>query len=310
MAAPCLEIARDPATACDYTAKGNLVAVISNGTAVLGLGDLGALASKPVMEGKDVLFKRFADVDSIDLEVDTRDVDEFINCVRLLGPSFGGINLEDIKAPECFVIESRLREIMDIPVFHDDQHGTAIICAAGLINACDLTGRKMFELKLVLNGAGAAAISCLELANAAAVRRLGHAPRVALLSYSNFGNPPGVVAGIMRDAKQLLDRAANDGAVNFEFDGEMSVDVALDPERSKIYPFCKLTGPANILVMPGLHAANISTRLVQRFGAATTIGPILMGLDKPVQIVSMNATVSDLVQMALMAAHASAPKLL
>ena len=170
VAAPCLEIARDPATAYDYTAKGNLVAVISNGTAVLGLGDLGALASKPVMEGKAVLFKRLADVDGIDLEVDTRDVEEFINCVRFLGPSFGGINLEDIKAPECLIIESRLREIMDIPVFHDDQHGTAIICAAGLINACDLTGRKMSDMKLVLNGAGAAAISCLELARALGVR--------------------------------------------------------------------------------------------------------------------------------------------
>ncbi|MHB1204875.1 MAG: malic enzyme-like NAD(P)-binding protein, partial [Rhodospirillaceae bacterium] len=170
VAAPCLEIARDPATAYDYTAKGNLVAVISNGTAVLGLGDLGALASKPVMEGKAVLFKRFADVDGIDLEVDTRDVDEFINCVRLLGPTWGGINLEDIKAPECFVIESRLRELMDIPVFHDDQHGTAIICAAGLINAADITGRKLADIKLVVNGAGAAAISCAELAKALGVR--------------------------------------------------------------------------------------------------------------------------------------------
>ena len=170
VAAPCLEIARDPNTAYDYTSKGNLVAVISNGTAVLGLGDLGALASKPVMEGKAVLFKRFADVDSIDLEVDTKDVEEFINAVKFLGPSFGGINLEDIKAPECFVIESRLREMMDIPVFHDDQHGTAIICAAGLINACDLTGRKMSDLKVVLNGAGAAAISCVELAKALGVR--------------------------------------------------------------------------------------------------------------------------------------------
>ncbi|MBY0508772.1 MAG: NADP-dependent malic enzyme [Rhodospirillaceae bacterium] len=717
VAAPCLEIARDPATAYDYTAKGNLVAVISNGTAVLGLGDLGALASKPVMEGKAVLFKRFADVDGIDLEIDTRDVDEFVNCVRFLGPSFGGINLEDIKAPECFVIESRLREIMDIPVFHDDQHGTAIISVAGLINACDLTGRKMSELKLVVNGAGAAAISCLELAkalgvkpenalmvdskgviykgrkegmnqwksahaadtklrtlaealdgadaflglsvkgavtpemvkkmaknpiifamanpdpeitpeevaevrddviiatgrsdypnqvnnvlgfpfifrgaldvrartinedmkiaaaqalanlarenvpdevaaayagrklrygreyiipvpfdprlistvppavaeaamksgvarkpiedmnayrrqlaarrdptvatlqsiaaevtrsprtvvfaegeeersiraavayrnsgygkavlvarrrkveqtlaelaikpedlegititnarestdvavytdylykrlqrqgqlyrdcermvsqdrnifaacmvalghadtvvtgltrnyhsaltdvrrvidtqtdspvfgltmvvvrgrtlfiadtavherptadevaqiavaSAAAVRRLGHDPKVALLSYSNFGNPPGAIAETMRDATKILESAAKAGAVNFEFDGEMSVDAALDPDRSKIYPFCKLTGPANVLVMPGLHAANISTRLVQHFGAATSIGPMLLGLQKPVQIVSMNATVSDLVQMALMAAHASAPKLL
>ena len=715
VAAPCLEIARDPNTAYDYTSKGNLVAVFSNGTAVLGLGDLGALASKPVMEGKAVLFKRFADVDSIDLEVDTKDVEEFINAVKFLGPSFGGINLEDIKAPECFVIESRLREMMDIPVFHDDQHGTAIICAAGLINACDLTGRKMSDLKVVLNGAGAAAISCVELAkalgvrsenvimadskgviyrgrtegmnqwksahavetkkrtlaealegadaflglsvkgavtpdmvrgmaknpiifamanpdpeitpeeiaevrddaivatgrsdypnqvnnvlgfpfifrgaldvrartineemklaaaralanlarenvpdevaaayagrrlrygreyiipvpfdprlistvppavaeaamesgvarkpiadmgayrrqlaarrdpsvatlqsiaaevtrspktvvfaegeeersiraaiayrnsgygkavlvarrrkveealvelnirpddlegititnaressdlaiyadylykrlqrqghlqrdcermvsqdrnvfaacmvahghaetmvtgltrnyhsalddvrkvidaqagnvifgltmmvvrgrtlliadtavnelpspsevaqiamaSAAAARRLGHEPKVALLSFSNFGNPPGIVAGTMREAKRLLDVAAADSAIDFEFDGEMGIDVALDSDRSA-YPFCKLTGPANVLVMPGLHSANISTRLVTRFGAATTIGPMLMGLVKPVQIVSMDASVSDLVQMSLMAAHASTPEL-
>ena len=131
----CAPSPSDPDAAYDYTAKGNLVAVISNGTAILGLGDLGALASKPVMEGKAVLFKRFADVDSIDLEVDTNDVDEFINAVRYLGPTFGGINLEDIKAPDCFIIEERLRELMDIPVFHDDQHGTAIISAAGVINA-------------------------------------------------------------------------------------------------------------------------------------------------------------------------------
>jgi len=164
VAAPCREIAADPSKAYDYTAKGNLVAVISNGTAVLGLGDLGALASKPVMEGKAVLFKRFADVDGIDLEVDTRDVDEFINSVRYLGPSFGGINLEDIKAPECFIIEQRLRELMDIPVFHDDQHGTSIIAAAGLLNACDLTGRQIEDIRIVVNGAGAAAIACVELA--------------------------------------------------------------------------------------------------------------------------------------------------
>ncbi len=714
VAAPCLEIARDPATAYDYTAKGNLVAVISNGTAVLGLGDLGALASKPVMEGKAVLFKRFADVDGIDLEVDTRDVDEFINCVRLLGPTWGGINLEDIKAPECFVIESRLRELMDIPVFHDDQHGTAIICAAGLINAADITGRKLADIKLVVNGAGAAAISCAELAkalgvrseniimcdskgviyqgrtegmnqwksghaiatdkrtleqaldgadvlfglsikgavtpamvksmakkpiifamanpdpeitpeevaevrgdaivatgrsdypnqvnnvlgfpfifrgaldvrartineemklaaaraladlarqdvpdevatayagrklrygpeyiipvpfdprlistvppavaraamdtgvarkpiadmeaykkalsarlnpifaslqsisaevtraprtvvfaegeeersiraaiayrnagygkailvarrrkveqtlaelairpeeldgititnaresahvgtyadflygrlqrqgllqrdcermvnqdrnifgacmvahghgdtmvtgltrnyhtaltevrrvidnvpnapvfgltmivvrgrtlfiadtavherpgadvvahiameSAAVVRRLGHDPKVALLSYSNFGNPPGPMADTMRNAVHILEAEAKAGGIDFEFDGEMGVDVALDPNRERIYPFCRLTGPANILVMPGLHSATISTRLVQRFGAATSIGPLLIGLEKPVQIVPMDATVSDLVQMALMAAHISAP---
>ena len=166
VAAPCLEIAKDPATAYDYTVRGNLVAVISNGTAVLGLGDIGALASKPVMEGKAVLFKRFADVDCIDLEVDTKDVDEFVNCVRYLGPTFGGINLEDIKAPECFIIEQRLRELMDIPIFHDDQHGTAIVSAAGLINALHLTGRNIKDIKMVVNGAGAASIACIELVKA------------------------------------------------------------------------------------------------------------------------------------------------
>src|SRR5438128_4719601 len=147
VAVPVRAIAEDPGKAYDYTAKGNLVAVISTGTAILGLGNLGALASKPVMEGKAVLFKRFADVDSIDLEVATEDAEEFINCVRFLGPSFGGINLEDIKAPECFIIEQRLRELMDIPVFHDDQHGTAIISAAGLINALAITGRDMKTTK-------------------------------------------------------------------------------------------------------------------------------------------------------------------
>ncbi|MCK5546617.1 MAG: NADP-dependent malic enzyme, partial [Rhodospirillaceae bacterium] len=156
--------------AYDYTAKGNLIAVISNGTAVLGLGNLGAQASKPVMEGKAVLFKRFADIDGIDIEVDTTDVDEFVNAVRYLGPSFGGINLEDIAAPECFIIEQRLRELMDIPVFHDDQHGTAIITAAGLINACHLTGRDLSEIKIVANGAGAASIACVELIKAMGVK--------------------------------------------------------------------------------------------------------------------------------------------
>ncbi|MDX2225138.1 MAG: NADP-dependent malic enzyme [Rhodospirillaceae bacterium] len=713
VAAPCLEIARDPDTAYDYTAKGNLVAVISNGTAVLGLGDLGALASKPVMEGKAVLFKRFADVDGIDLEVDTKDVEEFINCVRYLGPSFGGINLEDIKAPECFIIESRLREIMDIPVFHDDQHGTAIIAAAGLINVCDLTGRTLKDMRVVVNGAGAAATACVELAkalgvrhdhvimcdskgviykgrtegmnqwksahavdtkartlaeamdgadaflglsvkgavtgamvkrmaknpvifamanpdpeitpeevrsvrddaivatgrsdyanqvnnvlgfpfifrgaldvrartinddmkvaaaralaelarqdvpdevaaayagrklrygreyiipvpfdprliytvppavakaamdsgvarkpiadmdayrkqlrarldptvaslqtiaaevsrrrqrvvfaegeeersiraaiayrnagygdpilvarrrkiettvaelgikadelagitiinaresdhtaayretlykrlqrqgtlyrdcqrmvntdrnifaaslvahghadcmvsgltrsyhtvltdvrkvidprpgsvvfgleiivvrgrtlfvadtsvterpnpeqmagiaieSAAMARRMGHTPRVAFLSYSNFGSPPGQVSETMSAAVALLDKAG----VDFEFDGEMGLDVALSEDRRETYPFCRLKGPANVLVMPGLHAANISVRLIQKFGAATTIGPVLSGLEKQVQIVQMDATVSDMVQMALMAAHGCVPRLI
>ncbi len=166
VAIPCLAIAKDPAKAYDYTAKGNLVAVVSNGTAVLGLGNIGALASKPVMEGKAVLFKRFADIDGIDLELDTTDVDAFVDAVRLLGPSFGGINLEDIKAPECFVIEARLREAMDIPVFHDDQHGTAIIAAAALVNALDLTGRSLRDARLVVNGAGSAGIACAELLKA------------------------------------------------------------------------------------------------------------------------------------------------
>ena len=166
VAVPVLAIAEDPSRAYDYTVKGNLVAVITNGTAILGLGNLGALASKPVMEGKSVLFKRFADVDSIDLEVGTEDPEEFIAAVRYLGPSFGGINLEDIKAPECFIIEERLRELMDIPVFHDDQHGTAIIACAGMINAMSLTGRDIKDVRLVCNGAGAAGIACLDLLRA------------------------------------------------------------------------------------------------------------------------------------------------
>ena len=170
VAVPVRAIADDPATAYDYTAKGNLVAVISNGTAILGLGNLGALASKPVMEGKAVLFKRFADVDSIDLEVDTEDPQKFIDAVALLEPSFGGINLEDIKAPECFIIEQALKERMKIPVMHDDQHGTAIITAAGLINAIHLTGRELKSVRVVVNGAGAAAIACTELIKAMGVR--------------------------------------------------------------------------------------------------------------------------------------------
>ncbi|WP_338427001.1 NADP-dependent malic enzyme [Sphingopyxis kveilinensis] len=170
VAVPVKAIAEDPAKAYDYTIKGNLVAVISNGTAILGLGNLGALASKPVMEGKAVLFKRFADVDSIDLEVDTEDPQRFIEAVELLAPSFGGINLEDIAAPNCFIIEAALKERMNIPVFHDDQHGTAIITAAGLINACYLTGRDLATVKVVVNGAGAAAIACTALIKAMGVR--------------------------------------------------------------------------------------------------------------------------------------------
>src|SRR5437870_9842933 len=176
VAVPVLAIAEDPSRAFDYTVKGNMVAVITNGTAILGLGNLGALAAKPVMEGKAVLFKRFADIDSIDLEVGTEDPQQFVDAVKFLGPTFGGINLEDIKAPECFIIEERLRELMDIPVFHDDQHGTAIIAAAGLINALQLTGRDIPTTKLVCNGAGSAGIACLEL-----LRAIGFRPENLIL---------------------------------------------------------------------------------------------------------------------------------
>ncbi len=169
VAVPVLAIAANPELAYDYTSKGNLVAVITNGTAILGLGDLGPLAAKPVMEGKSVLFKRFADVDSIDIEVDSKDAEEIITVVRAIGATFGGINLEDIKSPECFIIEQRCQELLDIPVFHDDQHGTAIICAAGLINACLVTGRKIADVKVVLNGPGAAGIATLELIKAMGV---------------------------------------------------------------------------------------------------------------------------------------------
>ena len=176
VAVPVLAIAEDESKAYDYTVKGNFVAVITNGTAILGLGNRGALAAKPVMEGKAVLFKRFADIDSIDLEVNTEDPDEFINCVKFLGKGWGGINLEDIKAPECFIIEQRLRELLDIPVFHDDQHGTAIIATAGLLNSLELTGRKMEDTKIVCNGAGAAGIACLEL-----LRSIGFRPENLIL---------------------------------------------------------------------------------------------------------------------------------
>jgi malate dehydrogenase (oxaloacetate-decarboxylating)(NADP+) len=166
VAVPVKAIAEDPDTAYDYTSKGNMVAVISNGTAILGLGDLGALASKPVMEGKSVLFKRFADIDSVDIEVDTKDAEEFINAVKHLGPAFGGINLEDIAAPESFIIEERLKELMDIPVFHDDQHGTAIIAAAGLLNALDITGKSIKDVKVAVSGAGSSALSVIGLIKA------------------------------------------------------------------------------------------------------------------------------------------------
>lgn len=171
VAEPCLEIEKNPEDAYKYTAKGNLVAVISNGTAVLGLGDIGALASKPVMEGKGLLFKIFADIDVFDIEIDTKDIDEFVRTVKNIAPSFGGINLEDIKAPECFEIERRLKEVLDIPLMHDDQHGTAIISAAGLLNAVELSGKKMSDVRLVINGAGASANSCAKMYIAVGVKK-------------------------------------------------------------------------------------------------------------------------------------------
>ena len=171
VAEPCLEIEKNPEDAYKYTAKGNLVAVISNGTAVLGLGDIGALASKPVMEGKGLLFKIFADIDVFDIEVDTKNIDEFVNTVKNIACTFGGINLEDIKSPECFEIERRLKEELNIPLMHDDQHGTAIISSAGLINAVEVSGKKLSEVKLVVNGAGASAISCSRLYIAVGVKK-------------------------------------------------------------------------------------------------------------------------------------------
>ncbi len=172
VAAPCLEIEKNPDDAFRYTAKGNLVAVMSNGTAVLGLGDIGALASKPVMEGKAVLFKRFADVDAIDIEIDSRDPEKVVETAAMIGNGFGGINLEDIKAPECFYIETELKKRLNIPVFHDDQHGTAVVVAAGLVNGLELTGKKIDEIKLVVNGAGAAAIACTSLLRSMGVKNI------------------------------------------------------------------------------------------------------------------------------------------
>lgn len=171
VAYPCLEIEKSPDDAYNYTAKGNLVAVISNGTAVLGLGDIGALAGKPVMEGKGLLFKVFADIDVFDIEIDEKDPEKLIETVARLAPTFGGINLEDIKAPECFEVETRLKGMLDIPVFHDDQHGTAIISGAGLLNALEITGKRIGEIRLVVCGAGAAAISCSKLYLSLGVRK-------------------------------------------------------------------------------------------------------------------------------------------
>ncbi len=232
VAVPVLAIAEDEGRAYDYTTKGNFVAVITNGTAILGLGNRGALAAKPVMEGKAVLFKRFADIDSIDLEVNSEDPDEIINCVKLLGKGWGGINLEDIKAPECFIIEQRLRELMDIPVFHDDQHGTAIIAAAGLLNALDLTGRKIEDTKLVCNGAGAAGIACLEL-----LRAIGFRPDNLILCDTKGviyqGRPEGMNQWKSANAIKTKARTLADAFKGADVAFGLSVKGAFTPEMVK-----------------------------------------------------------------------------
>src|SRR3954467_2542516 len=233
VAVPVLAIAEDESKAYDYTTKGNFVAVITNGTAILGLGNRGALAAKPVMEGKAVLFKRFADIDSIDLGVNTEDADEFINCVKFLGKGWGGINLEDIKAPECFIIEQRLRELLDIPVFHDDQHGTAIIAAAGLLNALDITERDVKTTRLVCNGAGAAGIACLEL-----LKAIGFAPENLILCDTKGVIYQGRTEGMnqwksahaVKTSARTLEQALIDADVFFG----LSVKGAVTPEMVKM----------------------------------------------------------------------------
>src|SRR4051795_9407242 len=233
VAVPVLAIAEDEGRAFDYTTKGNFVAVITNGTAILGLGNRGALAAKPVMEGKAVLFKRFADIDSIDLEVSSEDPDEIINCIKLLGKSWGGINLEDIRAPECFVVEQRLQELLDIPVFHDDQHGTAIIAAAGLINALDLTGRDIKTTRLVCNGAGAAGIACLEL-----LKAIGFTPDNLILCDTKGVIYQGRTEGMnqwksayaVKTSARTLEQALIDADVFFG----LSVKGAVTPEMVKM----------------------------------------------------------------------------
>lgn len=231
VAAPVLEIADNPDNAYKYTAKGNFVAVITNGTAILGLGDLGALASKPVMEGKSVLFKRFADIDSVDVEVDTKDPEAFINCVRYLGPSWGGINLEDIKAPECFYIEKKLKELMDIPVFHDDQHGTAIVTAAALINACKLTNRKLEDLKLVVLGAGSAGIACLKLVKSMGVKNALLVDRTGVI-YK--GRTEGMNESKAEMAIETTDRTLEDAMKGADAFYGLSGKGAVKPEHIKL----------------------------------------------------------------------------
>ncbi|MFO7813053.1 MAG: NADP-dependent malic enzyme [Pelovirga sp.] len=232
VAEPCLEIEKNPADAYKYTAKGNLVAVVSNGTAVLGLGDIGALAGKPVMEGKGVLFKSFADIDVFDIEIDSKDPDEIIRTVKLLEPTFGGINLEDIKGPECFYIEEKLIELMDIPVFHDDQHGTAIISSAGMINALEIVGKDIKDVKMVVNGAGASGISCANLAIVMGIDK----NNVILCDTKGViykGRKEGMNEYKERLAAETTDRTLEDAVKNADIFFGLSSKGALSPEMLK-----------------------------------------------------------------------------
>ncbi len=219
---PCLEIQKNPQTAYDYTTKGNLVAVISNGTAVLGLGDIGALASKPVMEGKAILFKKFADIDVFDIEVDEKDIDKFCETVKAISPTFGGINLEDIKAPECFEIENRLKKELDIPVMHDDQHGTAIVSSAALLNALELVNKKIENIKIVISGAGASAIACGKL-----YKKLG-AKNIVMCDSK----------GVIRKDREDLSKYKKEFAIDTEeetlFDALVNADVFIGLSRPNI----------------------------------------------------------------------------
>ncbi len=232
VAEPCLEIEKNPADAYKYTAKGNLVAVVSNGTAVLGLGDIGALAGKPVMEGKGVLFKSFADIDVFDIEIDSKDPDEIIRTVKLLEPTFGGINLEDIKGPECFYIEEKLAEIMDIPVFHDDQHGTAIIAAAGMLNALEIVGKDIKNVKMVVNGAGASGIASASLAITLGINK----DNVILCDTKGViykGRTEGMNEYKERLAADTSDRTLEDAVKNADIFFGLSAKGALSPEMLK-----------------------------------------------------------------------------
>ena len=257
VAKPVLKIEENSDDAYRYTSKGNLVAVISNGTAILGLGDRGALASKPVMEGKGVLFKRFADIDVFDIEVDEKDPDKFIEIVRAISPTFGGINLEDIKGPECFYIEEELIKRCDIPVFHDDQHGTAIIASAGLINAAKVVGKELKDMKVVVNGAGAAGLSCAKMFLSVGIKKEN------LILLDKDGNETEIRLSDSGDENTENGFYCAGGVLNVRAGGELfTLDV---PEYVRGFVFACCSGDNNILLQNGSSRA---TLMIPRAGAA------------------------------------------